>query len=179
MSLHAGCCLSAPTQCGRQSNRTGTAAGRREGRQGTVRRIARAGRQSAANRRTHGTAARLSGGREGPGLRQVIVVDILMDVYGADLKWAGWSIGIRAPCSRKTRRRNLRCWPRPPSKDANCNLKALSASTRDHRLRSQDRKLLFAKLPFGAHAVVRRWPILTRDATRYRGYFPTVDLVTP
>jgi hypothetical protein len=31
----------------------------------------------------------------------------------------------------------------------------------------------------GAHAAVRGWPILTRDAARYQGYFPTVQLVTP
>lgn len=31
----------------------------------------------------------------------------------------------------------------------------------------------------GAHAAVNRWTILTRDATRYRGYFPTVKLLTP
>jgi len=29
----------------------------------------------------------------------------------------------------------------------------------------------------GAHAAVRQWPILTRDAARYRGYFPTVEVV--
>jgi len=31
----------------------------------------------------------------------------------------------------------------------------------------------------GAHAAVHGWNILTRDARRYRGYFPTVALVTP
>jgi len=31
----------------------------------------------------------------------------------------------------------------------------------------------------GAHAAVERWGILTRDARRYRNYFPTVALVTP
>jgi hypothetical protein len=31
----------------------------------------------------------------------------------------------------------------------------------------------------GAHAAVARLTLLTRDAQRYRGYFPTVDLVTP
>ena len=31
----------------------------------------------------------------------------------------------------------------------------------------------------GAHAAVRRWPLLTRDAPRYRTYFPTVTLITP
>ena len=31
----------------------------------------------------------------------------------------------------------------------------------------------------GAHAVVRGYPILTRDPTGYRTYFPTVELITP
>jgi predicted nucleic acid-binding protein len=31
----------------------------------------------------------------------------------------------------------------------------------------------------GAHAAVMHWPILTRDAGRYRTYFPTVDVIAP
>ncbi|MGQ0686807.1 type II toxin-antitoxin system VapC family toxin [Bradyrhizobium sp.] len=31
----------------------------------------------------------------------------------------------------------------------------------------------------GAHAVVERLPLLTRDARRYRSYFPTIKLITP
>ncbi|HWV20611.1 MAG TPA: type II toxin-antitoxin system VapC family toxin [Devosia sp.] len=31
----------------------------------------------------------------------------------------------------------------------------------------------------GAHAAVSRLPLLTRDAGRYRTYFPTVELITP
>jgi hypothetical protein len=31
----------------------------------------------------------------------------------------------------------------------------------------------------GAHAEVRRYRLLTRDANRYRSYFPSVDLITP
>jgi len=31
----------------------------------------------------------------------------------------------------------------------------------------------------GTHAAVRACPILTRDARRYRGYFPTVEVVGP
>lgn len=31
----------------------------------------------------------------------------------------------------------------------------------------------------GAHAAVEQLPLLTRDAQRYRTYFPTIDLVTP
>ena len=31
----------------------------------------------------------------------------------------------------------------------------------------------------GAHAAILGCPLLTRDPTRYRTYFPTVDLITP
>ena len=31
----------------------------------------------------------------------------------------------------------------------------------------------------GAHAAVRRYRLLTRDAARYRTYFPTVELIAP
>lgn len=31
----------------------------------------------------------------------------------------------------------------------------------------------------GAHAMVERLPLLTRDTRRYRTYFPTVELITP
>lgn len=31
----------------------------------------------------------------------------------------------------------------------------------------------------GAHAAVARFTLLTRDAQRYRSYFPTLDLITP
>ncbi len=31
----------------------------------------------------------------------------------------------------------------------------------------------------GAHAAVERWTLLTRDAQRYRAYFPSVGLLTP
>jgi predicted nucleic acid-binding protein len=31
----------------------------------------------------------------------------------------------------------------------------------------------------GAHAAVEQRPLLTRDAQRYRTYFPTVELITP
>jgi predicted nucleic acid-binding protein len=31
----------------------------------------------------------------------------------------------------------------------------------------------------GAHAAVRQYALLTRDAARYRTYFPTVELISP
>ena len=31
----------------------------------------------------------------------------------------------------------------------------------------------------GAHAAIEGWPLVTRDARRYRTYFPTLTLVAP
>lgn len=31
----------------------------------------------------------------------------------------------------------------------------------------------------GAHAVIRRYRLLTRDSSRYRTYFPTLDIIAP
>ena len=31
----------------------------------------------------------------------------------------------------------------------------------------------------GAHAAVERWPLLTRDASRFRTYFPTLEVLAP
>lgn len=31
----------------------------------------------------------------------------------------------------------------------------------------------------GAHAAVEGWPLLTRDASRFKTYFPTLEIMTP
>ena len=31
----------------------------------------------------------------------------------------------------------------------------------------------------GAHAAVQGWPLLTRDATRFRSYFPSLEVISP
>lgn len=50
---------------------------------------------------------------------------------------------------------------------------------RQYRARGGTRTGLLPDFFIGAHAAVRGWPVLTRDATRIRGYFPTVALLTP
>ncbi|WP_147652326.1 type II toxin-antitoxin system VapC family toxin [Vulcaniibacterium gelatinicum] len=48
-----------------------------------------------------------------------------------------------------------------------------------YRRKGGSRHNVLADFFIGAHAAVMRWPLLTRDARRYRAYFPTVELITP
>ncbi len=48
-----------------------------------------------------------------------------------------------------------------------------------YRRRGGERRSPLPDFYIGAHAAVRGMTLLTRDATRYRGYFPTVPLISP
>ncbi|MDA8039347.1 MAG: type II toxin-antitoxin system VapC family toxin [Actinomycetota bacterium] len=48
-----------------------------------------------------------------------------------------------------------------------------------YRRRGGNKPVPLPDFYIGAHAAVRRYRLLTRDAARYRTYFPTVELVTP
>lgn len=49
----------------------------------------------------------------------------------------------------------------------------------EYRRRGGSRTSVLPDFFIGAHAVVLVAPLITRDAGRYRGYFPTVELVAP
>ena len=126
--------------------------------------------------------------------------NILMDVFAADPKWADWSIARLDEWSRRG--------PLFVNPVIYAELGAGFASVEALDAVIEEAALTFEEMPrdalflaakshvlyrqrggtrhgglvdffVGAHAAVRRWPILTRDAARYRGYFPTVELVTP
>lgn len=50
---------------------------------------------------------------------------------------------------------------------------------RDYRRRGGQRASILPDFFIGAHAAVLGLKLLTRDAARYRSYFPTVDLIAP
>ena len=48
-----------------------------------------------------------------------------------------------------------------------------------YRSRGGERRSPMADFYIGAHAAVAGYQLLTRDAARYRSYFPRLDLITP
>jgi predicted nucleic acid-binding protein len=48
-----------------------------------------------------------------------------------------------------------------------------------YRRRGGSKAQMLPDFFIGAHAAVQRWPLLTRDAARFRSYFPTLEVLTP
>lgn len=132
----------------------------------------------------------------------MILVDtnVLLDVFASDPEWADWSIArldewsLRGPLfvnpviyaelgagfdsiealDAVIEEADLTFEEIPRE--------ALFLASKAHglyRQRGGTRHGVLADFFVGAHAAVKRWPILTRDASRYRAYFPTVVVVAP
>lgn len=48
-----------------------------------------------------------------------------------------------------------------------------------YRRRGGSKEQVLPDFFVGAHAAVEGWPLLTRDASRFRTYFPTLDVIAP
>ena len=48
-----------------------------------------------------------------------------------------------------------------------------------YRRRGGSKSQVLPDFFIGAHAAVEDWPLLTRDASRFRTYFPTLKVLSP
>jgi predicted nucleic acid-binding protein len=132
----------------------------------------------------------------------VTLVDsnVLLDVVTDDARWAPWSLGqleqaalsgplvindvIYAEVSTRyasieavasmLQDLNIKLVPMP--REA---LFLAGKAYLQYRMAGGIRAGVLADFFIGAHAAVSQLPLLTRDTRRYRGYFPTLNLITP
>jgi predicted nucleic acid-binding protein len=130
----------------------------------------------------------------------LVDTNVLVDVLQDDPDWADWSIGqLRAQAvmhqltinpiiyaeislSFSTLERldsavstlglELREIPRPA-------LFLAAKAFVQYRRRGGSRRQVLPDFFIGAHAAVEGWPLLTRDASRFRTYFPTLEVIAP
>jgi predicted nucleic acid-binding protein len=130
----------------------------------------------------------------------LVDTNVLVDVLQDDPQWADWSIGqLRAQASVHQLTINPVIYAEVSLSFSTLEGLDRAVSTLGLELREVPRPALFlaAKafvryrkrggskqqvLPdffIGAHAAVEGWPLLTRDARRFRTYFPTLEVVSP
>ena len=130
----------------------------------------------------------------------LVDTNVLVDVLQDDPQWANWSIGqLRAQASIhqltinpiiyaeislsfstlegldsavSTLALELRELPRPA-------LFLAAKAFVQYRRRGGSKLQVLPDFFIGAHAAVEGWPLLTRDASRFRTYFPTLDVIAP
>lgn len=130
----------------------------------------------------------------------LVDTNVLVDVVQDDPNWAEWSVGqLRAQASVhrlainpvvyaelslsfstlealdravNTLGLELQELPRP----------ALFLAARaflQYRRKGGSRAQVLPDFFIGAHAAVQGWPLLTRDASRFRTYFPSLQVIAP
>lgn len=130
----------------------------------------------------------------------LVDTNVLVDVLQNDPQWAEWSIGqLRAQANLHalvvnpviyaeislsfstlealedvmlTMALELREIPRPA-------LFLAAKAYAQYRRRGGVRQQVPPDFFIGAHAAVEGWPLLTRDASRFRTYFPTLKVLAP
>lgn len=130
----------------------------------------------------------------------LVDTNVLVDVLQDDPQWANWSIGqLRAQASIhqliinpiiyaeislsfstleglesavSTLALELRDIPRPA-------LFLAAKAFVQYRKRGGSKLQVLPDFFIGAHAAVEGWPLLTRDASRFGTYFPTVEVIAP
>jgi len=130
----------------------------------------------------------------------LVDTNVLVDVLQNDPQWADWSIAqmraqaklhvlainpvIYAEISLSfstlealddvvlTMALDIREIPRPA-------LFLAAKAYAQYRRRGGSKEQVLPDFFIGAHAAVEGWPLLTRDASRFRTYFPTLEVITP
>lgn len=130
----------------------------------------------------------------------LVDTNVLVDVLQNDPEWADWSIGqlraqakihelainpvIYAELSLSfsamesldwvvaTMDLSMREIPRPA-------LFLAGKAYLQYRRRGGSKSQVLPDFLIGAHAAVEGWPLLTRDASRFRTYFPSLEVVAP
>lgn len=130
----------------------------------------------------------------------MVDTNVLVDVLQDDQHWARWSISqLRAQASIhqltinpiiyaeislsfltlealdsavSTLRLEVREIPRPA-------LFLAAKAYVQYRRRGGSKLQVLPDFFIGAHAAVEGWPLLTRDASRFRTYFPTLEVIAP
>jgi predicted nucleic acid-binding protein len=126
--------------------------------------------------------------------------NVLIDVLSADFAWGEWSsqalaeLGSEGPLfvnaviyaevSQRYSRKELLDHELPADVFIRKNIPWSAAflagkAFTDYRRRGGNRRSPLPDFFIGAHAAVEGLRLLTRDASRYRTYFPTVDLIAP
>jgi hypothetical protein len=130
----------------------------------------------------------------------LVDTNVLIDLFENDPKWSRWSVSqlrtqsqvhelgidpvvyaelsaaFRSPNELDTQLDRLEIEIHHPPRPA---LFLAGKAFVQYRHRGGAKTSVLPDFLIGAHAAVREWPILTRDARRYRDYFPTVQLIAP
>ena len=130
----------------------------------------------------------------------LIDANVLIDLMVADPVWAPWSYGAltraaehdeiginpliyaEVTADEPTQTRFDAAFP--PTRIARLPLPYEAAfvsgqAFKLYRRRGGARRAPLPGFYIGAHAAVGGMPLVTRDAARYRGYFPSLDIVAP
>lgn len=126
--------------------------------------------------------------------------NVLIDVLSADATWGEWSsqalasLGSEGPLiinsviyaevSQRYSRKELLDHELPADvflrEDIPWSAAFLAGKAFfDYRRRGGNRRSPLPDFFIGAHAAVKGMRLLTRDASRYRTYFPTIELIVP